>query len=55
MMMYASIKIVFHIWMGSMEQWTYTFRLFHRTFVVFSPKFQNWFLGTQFFCWSCKA
>ncbi len=55
MMMYMGIKIVFHIWMGNMEQWTHTFWLFHKTFGDFFPKLQIWFLGTQFFFLELKS
>ncbi len=49
MMMYVNIKTVFHIQMGSMEQWTSTFQLFHRTFGAFFPKLQIDFWAHNFF------
>jgi hypothetical protein len=55
LMMYIGIKIVFHIWMGNMEQWTYTFWHFHKTFGKKIPELQIWYLSAQIFCWSCKA
>ncbi len=49
MMMYVSIKIVLHIWMGSMEQWTYTFRLFIEPLEFFFPSFKIDFWAHNFF------